>query len=114
MITSSQLKNIWEMMEVPFPELENLTLGYHNKGEAVPVVPNSFLGRFALHLQGLSLIHISFPFLLLRKLLLSATHLIDLSLLGIPQSRYISPKVMVTCLSTLTTLEILHLTFESP
>jgi hypothetical protein len=107
MITSSQLENIWEMMEVPFLELENLTLGYHDKGEAVPVVPDSFLGKSAPHLQGLSLIHILFSFPLLRKLLLSATHLTDLSLLGIPQSRYISPKVMVTCLSTLATLKTL-------
>ncbi len=114
MITSSQLENVWAATKVPFPELEYLTLAYYDKGETAPVVPDSFLGGSAPRLRGLSLIGISFPFPLLRKLLLSATHLTKLYLWDIPQSAYMSPRVMVTCLSTLTSLESLHLRFELP
>jgi hypothetical protein len=113
-ITSSQLENVWTAMEVPFPELEYLTFE-HDGGETAPVVPDSFLAGSAPRLlRGLTLIGISFPFPLLRKLLSSATHLTSLYLWNIPQSGYISPKEMVTCLSTLTSLESLYLTFESP
>jgi hypothetical protein len=48
------------------------------------------------------------------KLLLSATHLVNLYLLKIPLSGYISPEAMATCLSMLTGLEVLRLEFESP
>jgi hypothetical protein len=113
-ITNSQLENVWAAMEVPFPELESLCLLCHDKGETAPVVPDSLLGGSALRLRCLSLTHISFPFPLLRKLLLSTTHLTTLYLSDIPQPGYISPKAMVTFLSTLTTLESLYLRFKSP
>jgi len=54
------------------------------------------------------------PFPALTKLLLSTTHLVKLSLVDIRHSEYyISPEAMVTCLSMLTSLETLRLTFES-
>ena len=54
------------------------------------------------------------PFPGLPKLLLSATHLVNLHLYDIPHSGYISPEAMVTALSTLTSLESLSLEFQSP
>jgi hypothetical protein len=42
---------------------------------------------------------------------LSATQVVDLHLLGIPDSGYISPEAMVTSLSALTRLEILEIAF---
>jgi hypothetical protein len=81
-------------------------------GETVPVVPDSFLGGSAPRLRLLSFLGIPFPEL--QKLLLSATHLVELHLSRIPHSGYISPEEMVTCLSVLTSLERFTLGFESP
>jgi hypothetical protein len=50
----------------------------------------------------------------LPKLLLSATHLVHLELWQIPHSGYISPEVMVTFLSMLTSRERLGIRFKSP
>ena len=54
------------------------------------------------------------PFPGLPKLLLSTTHLVNLELMDIPHSGYFSPDAMVAALSTLTSLERLWLTFQSP
>jgi hypothetical protein len=54
------------------------------------------------------------PFPGLTNFLLSATHLVDLCLEGIPDSGYISPEAMVTGLSVLTSLEKLSIKFKSP
>ena len=97
-------------MRRPFPALELLDLGF--KDETQPVLPDSFLGRSAPDLERLTLRYIPFPGL--PKLLLSATHLVDLHLYNIPHSGYISPEVMVTCLSMLTRLKYFFITFESP
>ena len=99
-------------MQGPFPELT--ILEFLSESEAAPVIPYSFLGGYAPRLRTLSLTHIPFPFPVLRKLHLSATHLVSLSLSHIPQSGYISPEAMVTCLSTLTSLQTLRLEFERP
>ena len=45
---------------------------------------------------------------------MTATHLVDLFLYDIPHSGYISPCAMVTALSALTSLRVLHLGFQSP
>ena len=103
------LEVVLAMMQQPFPALTRLPLRPVN--ELLPVVPNSFLGGSAPHLQEITLISVPFPGL--PKLLLTATRLVTLVLLGIPHSGYISPEAMVTCLS-LTSLENLTIKFESP
>jgi hypothetical protein len=112
-LTTSQIEKVWTAMQVPFPELMALSLDPQPPlGETVPVIPDSFLGGSAPRLRHLALLRVPFPGL--QKLLLSATHLVQLHLWGIPHSGYISPEEMVTCLSMLTSLESLSLEFESP
>ena len=67
-------------------------------------LPDWLLGGSAPRLRLFQLNSISLP-----ALLLSATHLVHLRLHGISSSGYISPKEMVTCLSTLAGLESLLL-----
>src|SRR5258708_8808468 len=114
-LTTSQIEKGRTAMQVPFPELTALTLtlgALRSPSETVPVVPDSFLGGSAPRLRLLTLVGIPFPGL--QKLLLSATHLVELHLSSVPHSGYISPEEMVTCLSMLTSLERLSLYFESP
>ena len=105
-----QLENILAVMQVPFPELRELHL--FSNGESPPVVPDSFLGGSAPCLRSFKLSGISFPGL--PKLLLSATHLVDLYLLRIPLSGYISPEAMADLLSVLSSLQTLFLALRSP
>jgi hypothetical protein len=105
-----QLEKVLAAMQVPFPELTNLKLV--SDGETQPVIPYSFLGGSAPRLQTFFLGGIQFPGL--QKLLLSATRLVDLRLSDIPHSVYISPDVMVTLLSVLSSLDALELEFQSP
>ena len=107
------LDDISEAMEVPFPELTTLSLHYL-RDETEPVIPlsDSFLGGSAPRLQSLELDNIPFPGL--PKLLSSTAHLTKLYLDRIPHSGYISPEVMVACLSLLTNLDVLSLGFQSP
>ena len=98
-------------MQQPFPELTRLDLATLDD-ETMAVVPDSFLGGSAPRLRHLLLNRIPFPGL--PKLLLSTTHLVNLSLYNIPHSGYISPDGIVAVLSTLTSLEILTLRFKSP
>jgi hypothetical protein len=109
-VSRSPLEKVWAAMQVPFPELTSLRVASNDK--MVAALPDSFLGGSALRLQDLKLNGIPFPGL--RNLLLSATHLVDLSLYDIPHSGYISPSAMVTALSALTSLRKLHLGFQSP
>ena len=109
-ISSSHLEKVCAAMEEPFPELTHLTLWSYEKPMAV--VPNSFLGGSAPLLQYLWLDGIPFPGL--PKLHLSSTHLTDLRLKQIPHSGYISPEAIATALSTLTSLSIFYLEFQSP
>jgi hypothetical protein len=102
----------WEevlaVMEEPFPELTDLMLASHNIWWK-PILPDSFLGGSAPRLRLLQLDRIPFPGLPI--LLSSATHLVHLRLYYIPHPCHISPKVMATCLSTLTSLESLSFGF---
>ena len=107
-VSSSQWEKVFSVMQQPFPALKRLLL--QPVDETTPVDPDSFLGGSAPSLQMLSLHDIPFPGL--PKLLLSATHLVHLDLY-IPHSGYISPEVMVTCLSALTRLEKLEIGFKS-
>jgi hypothetical protein len=105
-----QLKEVLAAMHVPFPELTHLELT--SNGETAPVIPDSFLDGSAPRLQYFELTGIPFPGL--PKLLLSATHLVNLKLWNIPHSGYISPEAIVALISVLSSLEELTLLFESP
>ena len=97
-------------MHKPFPELTDLRLLSY--GETLPTLPDSFLGGSVPRLRHLLFSHILFPGLL--KLLLSAIHLVDLCVWDIPHSGYFSPETMATTLSTMASLSMLLLGFESP
>jgi hypothetical protein len=112
-VPRSQLEKVSTAMREPFPELIDLTLRLRDEsGETALFLPDSFLGGSVPRLQRLWLILIPFPGL--PKLLLSATHLVDLRLIDIPHSGYISPEAMVAALSTLTSLRHFWLHFQSP
>jgi len=96
-------------MQKPFPELIHLNMYVLDLDFKRSILPDSFLGRTAPRLRSLVLNGIPFPGL--PKLLLSATHLVKLDLYGIIHSGYISPKVVATSLSALTSLEYLRLHF---
>ena len=114
--------NLWEVqgglewdkvlvaMQVPFPALTGLLLSCRRDGSDLSILSDTFLGGSAPRLQYLDMYCIPFPGI--PNLLLSATHLVDLDLSGIPHSGYISPKAMATCLSVLTSLATLSLSFE--
>jgi len=112
-VPSSLLEKVLMAMKEQFPVLTFLDLQCEDDTTSA-VVPDSFMGVSAPSLQNLSLRGISITFPGLQKLLLSATHLVNLSLIKIPHSGYISPEAMVTALSTLTRLEELWLEFQSP
>jgi len=98
-------------IQEPFPELTILELC--SDDETTPILPESFLGGFAPRLERLLLDGIAFPGL--PRLLLSAVGLVSLLLGKIPpDTGYISPEVIATCLSTLTRLEFLRIEFQSP
>ena len=109
-ISNSLSEKVLAAMQKPFPALTSMQLGFED--ETTPVDPDLFLGGSAPGLQSLYLHCIPFP--RLPKLLLSATHLVELGLTGLPHSGYISPDAMATCLSVLTRLESLSIKFESP
>jgi hypothetical protein len=115
--TTSQMGCVTDSaaMQNSFPELTKLWLHidlFANDHRPRPILPDSILGGTAPRLQSISLEGISYPGL--PKLLLSATHLVDLSLYDIPISGYIPPEVMATGLSALTSLQSLHLDFRYP
>ena len=96
----------------PFPELTNLVLClYDGERRREPIFPDSFLGGSTPRLRSIALDRISFPGL--PKLLLSAPHLVKISLTNIPHSGYISSEAIAIVLSTLISLESLWLHFRS-
>ncbi len=110
-LVDRQLERLLAAMQLPFPELTRLELELISDGETPPVVPDSFLGGSAPHLQDLQLRGIPFPGL--PNLLLSATHLVSLNLSNVPHSGYIPPEAMAALLSALSSLHALYLRFQS-
>ena len=106
---NSKFEKVLAAMQQPFPTLKHLRLSPMDGKSPLDPFPASFLGGSVPHLQTLRMGRIPFPEL--PKLLLSATHLVDLRLFSVPYSGYISPEVMVTCLSVLTKLETLFIEF---
>ena len=111
-IPGSLLETVFASMRKTFVALKDLSL------EVVlwdkPVVPDSFLGGSAPLLRHLSLTRIPFPVPVFWKLLLAAPNLVTLSLHDIPDSTYILPEDMVSCLSALTRLKHLSIDIKSP
>ena len=112
--TSSQLGQFTDSAAIqkPFPELTGLRLSVYKDDRPGLILPDSFLGGITPRLRSFDLRGVPFPGL--RKLLLSATHLVDLDLDYIPHSGYITPEAMATTLSALTSLEYLRLGFRYP
>ena len=100
-LSTSQMGQILAEMQQPFLVLRDMELV--GGDETAPLDFASFLSGSARCLQNLYLTRIALP--RLPKLLLSATHLVCLTLWNIPHSGYFSPEAMVTCLSVLTRLE---------
>jgi len=111
---SSKLQSLLAMMQHPFPALTDLRFSFSLAHGTAPIIPDSFLGGSAPHLQTLSLSGVVFPVLALSRLLLTAGDLVRLSLRGIPISGYFSPEAIVSTLSNLTRLELFYLEFLSP
>ena len=109
-ISRSLWGKVLPLLQKPFPMLTDLCLRYTD--EMASVVPDLFLGGSAPRLRKLYLEAISFPGL--PNLLSSSAGLVHLELCDIPDPGYISADAIVTCLSTLTRLELLRLCFESP
>ena len=80
--------------------------------EMTTILPESFLGGSAPRLQKLDLANIPFP--ALPNLLLSATDLVYLHIWDIPNSGFIPPDAIATCLPAMAKLERFHLGFRSP
>ena len=106
------LKRLAEVMEGPFPSLTSLVLLSDDERGPGPVLPESFLGGSAPRLRSLWLKNI--PTRVLRKLPLIASNLVELGLLHIPNSAFVSPKAMVACLAGLASLQAVNLRFRSP
>jgi hypothetical protein len=106
-----QWDKVLAAMQVPFPALTNLQLEC-GENESIPIVPDTFLGGSVPRLQHLRMEHIPFPGI--PRLLLSSTQLVTLHLFGISHSGYFSSEAMATCLSMLTNLDSLSLSFLSP
>jgi hypothetical protein len=97
---------IFEALEEPFPELTDLKLHLTEIPDPIYPCSDQYLGG-TTHLRSLSLTGTPIPGL--PNLLLSSTDLVDLRLMEIPISVFISPDEMVTALSALTRLQLLHL-----
>lgn len=106
----SQLEIFTGLMQDPFPMLTHLELS--SRDEPVTAISENFLGGSSPLLQSLHFSNIPFP--ALPNLLLSTNNLVHLRLWKISHSGYISPEIMVTCLSSLTGLKTLDLSFLSP
>jgi hypothetical protein len=87
------VKKALAAMQKPFPSLTELSV--HSFDEAVPVVPDLFLSGSAPLLRSLLLRSIQLPLPVLRKLLLSATDLVELRIRMIPNPGLISPEAML-------------------
>ena len=110
-ISGSALEKLATMMNEPFPALTDFALSATD--ESAVVFTEKFLGGSApLCLRSLNIRGIPFP--TFPTFILSATHLVDLNLLDIPTSSYVSPDVMATCLATLPNLKHLSFGFRSP
>jgi hypothetical protein len=109
-LSNSQLLRLASAMQDQFPALIHLMLDFYNyHGTPAPAFPDGFS---APRLQTLILRRIPFP--TLPKLLLSATDLVELTLVGIPQTGYFTPVALVAGLTVSANLKSLVINFKSP
>ena len=106
-ISECVLENLVSVMQEPFPALRHF---YYDAVVAAPDLPETFLGGSAPCLRSFWLSKTIFPSF--PKFILSATHITDIYLDGIPHSGYILPSVMATCVAALPNLEVLFIAFE--
>jgi hypothetical protein len=99
-------------MQQPLPILQGFGLKSNDESVPVPVLSETFLGGYAPSLEFIGLYGIPFP--TLPKLMLSGAQIVGLVLFDIPNSGYISPDVMATCLGELPNLNYLFIRFQSP
>src|SRR6266850_2222614 len=111
-INGSALGKLATAMRQPLPTLRTFFFGPSGDSESVPVLPETFLGGSAPHLEAFILHGIPFP--TFPKFILSSTHIRSLFITDIPHSGYISPNAMVACLAALPNLEFLYIGFRSP
>ncbi|SRR5216683_5652617 len=112
-VNGSALKKLAAAMNEPLPVLTNFLLwsSYDRNGPA-PVLPETFLGGSAPRLRSFHLRGIPFPSF--PRFIMSASHIVHLTLARIPNSGYIPPDTMVTSLATLPNLKYLHIGFKPP
>ncbi|KAH9013759.1 hypothetical protein EDB85DRAFT_904349 [Lactarius pseudohatsudake] len=97
-------------MHKRFPALTNLRLSSPDPGVPVSTMSRNFLGGHS-RLQKISLCGVSFP--ALPNLLLSFRDLVELQLLEILSSGYVSPEAVVAGLSNLSRLKTLEIGYSS-
>jgi hypothetical protein len=107
----SVLDRLVPSMQESFPALTCLEIEPID-GEPPLVLQDSFLGGSTPCLRSLRSYSVRFP--ALQKLLLSASNLVNLELLTIPVSAYISPEAMSTLLPSFPRLEVFYLGFQHP
>ena len=105
----SVLDRLVPSMQESFPALTCLEIDPMD-GKPPLVLQDSFLGGSAPCLRSLRLHGARFP--ALQKLLLSASNLVNLELLTIPVSAYISPEAISTLLPSFPRLEVFYLGFR--
>jgi len=109
LVPTQNLQKFIAAMDKEFPILEYLHIGpltYNNTGFVVPEILQ------APHLRHLVLLN--FAFTLGSQLFTTAAGLITLSLNDIPPSAYIHPGDLLRCISHITQLQTLGVSFQSP
>jgi len=109
-VSEWNLADVFAALEArPFPLLTDLDLQL--TGNSNPIFPNpvKFLGG-STHLRSLSFRRIPVPGL--PELLLSSTNLVNLDLNNISTIGFFSPRALVSALSALTKLKVLHIGLE--
>jgi hypothetical protein len=110
-VTRSPLDYLMTMLDKPFPILTECHLISSQFVKPMPALPETFLGGSAPHLRSFTLSNIPFP--AFPYFILSSTQIQRLTLINIPDSGYISPEMMATCLAVLPNLRDLSIEFRS-
>ncbi|KAH9057713.1 hypothetical protein EDB87DRAFT_1685875 [Lactarius vividus] len=107
-VTNALLEKMVTLTREPFPELRHLAIS--SRGLNVPVLPDDFLGGSAPSLREIWLHGIPFP--ALPTLLSSASSLVELLLVDIPETGHISSAAFAACLAVLPKLAYLSIGFQ--